>query len=77
MSDPNPNAIQDDDHLYVSSTSDDTLAERYAKVRAKEVEMTSAELLKALRLTPSLFDWEHQTIKPRPPKHKSPLRRRR
>lgn len=72
MSDPNPNAIPDDDHLYVSSTSDDTLAERYAKVRAKEVKMTSAELLKALRLTPSLFDREHQTIKPRPPKHKFP-----
>lgn len=62
MSDPNPNAIPDDDHLYVSPTSDDTLAERYAKVRAKEAGMTSAELLEALRSTPSLLDEKDQTI---------------
>lgn len=50
-----------DDTRYVSPTSDDSVAERFAKVRAKEAEMTSAELLAALRSTPSLFDDEINT----------------
>ncbi|MBZ0316710.1 MAG: hypothetical protein K8L91_09845 [Anaerolineae bacterium] len=66
MSDPNPKTKatpKDDDAQCVSPTSDDTLSERYAKVRGKEADMTSAELLETLRSTRSLFDEEAQTIR--------------
>lgn len=64
MSNPNRKSkvtLKDDDSQYVSPTSDDTVAERFKKVRAREAEMTGSELLAALRTNSSLFDDESET----------------
>lgn len=54
---PTPQEVADDDKLYVSPTSDDTLRERYEKVKALEAEMTDEEILALLR-QPALFEDE-------------------
>jgi hypothetical protein len=47
---------QDDESLYVSPTSDDNLAERYAKVQEQDKALTTAERLKRLRDGAKLFE---------------------
>jgi hypothetical protein len=49
-------AEKSEEELYVSPTSDDSLAERYAKVKAQDEKLSTAERLKKLRAGTALFE---------------------
>jgi hypothetical protein len=56
MADPKTKIETDDESQYVSPTSDDTLAERYAKVKAQDKALSTTERLKRLREGAKLFE---------------------
>ena len=57
MADPKTKIeTQDDESQYVSPTSDDSLAERYAEVKEQDKTLSTAERLKRLREGAKLFD---------------------
>jgi hypothetical protein len=57
MADPKTKIeTQDDEGQYVSPTSDDSLSERYAKVKAQDKTLSTAERLKRLREGAKLFE---------------------
>ena len=53
---PKVETNQEDESQYVSPTSDDTLAERYAKVKEQDKALNTAERLKRLREGAKLFE---------------------
>jgi hypothetical protein len=56
MPDPIKTKPESTEEQYVSPTSDETLAERYERVRKEEAQMTNEERLRVLRESSSLFE---------------------
>ena len=56
MSDPIKTTQEQSEDKYVSPTSDETLSERYERVRAEEEEMGDEERLEAVRAPSPLLD---------------------
>ena len=62
MPDPAKIKPKESEEKYVSPTSDETLRERYERVRAEETEVTDAERLAALRAPSQLLDERMCTV---------------